>query len=368
MIVGVPKEIKSNEGRVSTPPSGIVELRKHGHLVLVETGAGAGSGFSDEDYTTAGAEIVNVAADIWARADMIVKVKEPLPSEIAMLRKEQALFTYFHFAADRNLTEGIGNSGCAAIAYETVQKDDGSLPLLIPMSEVAGRMAIQEGAKYLEMAQGGRGVLVSGIPGVKPANILILGGGVVGLNAAKIAAGMGANVTIMDISLPRLRYLDDIMPRNVSTTMASEGELRECLSLADIVVGAVLRPGAKAPHLVTRNMLSTMKRGCVVVDVCIDQGGCFETSKPTTHDAPIYAIDGIVHYCVTNMPGAVPYTSTIGLTNATLPYAIELANKGWRRACKENVELRRGLNIANGRITNQRVADAFDLTHGGDDY
>ena len=347
MFVGIPKEIKRNEGRVSMAPMGVLELAKRGHEVFVEQDAGIASGFTDEDYRAAGA--------------LIVKVKEPLPQEYPFLRQDLTVFTYFHFAASRELTESVIKSKAIAIAYETVQKPDGSLPLLIPMSEVAGRMSVQEGAKYLERAQGGRGILLSGIPGVKPAHVLIIGGGIVGLNAAKIAAGMGADVTIMDISLPRLRHLDDIMPQNVNTLMGNESNIRAALPTADMVIGAVLIPGSKAPRMVTREMLGLMKPGCVVVDVCVDQGGCFETAKPTTHEDPIYLVDGIVHYCVANMPGAVPYTSTIGLTNATLPYAIQLAEKGWRRACRENQELKHGLNIAQGKITHENVAAAFGL-------
>ncbi len=361
MIVGIPKERKQNEGRVALPPAGVVELCRRSHEVLVEKNAGAFSGFDDAHYADSGAQVVANAAEIWQRADMIMKVKEPVNEEIPRIREGQTIFTYFHFAASRELTQAIVDSGAVAIAYETVQEKDGSLPLLIPMSEVAGRMAIQEGAKYLEMAQGGRGVLISGIPGVKPANILILGGGVVGVNAAKIAAGMGANVTIMDINLQRLRYLDDIMPKNVSSVMCTEANLREFLPTTDIVIGAVLIPGSKAPHLVTREMLGLMRKGCVVVDVCVDQGGCFETTHPTTHGDPIFKVDGVVHYCVSNMPGAVPYTSTIGLTNATLPYALELADKGWQRACLENYALGRGLNIAKGAITRKEVAEVFGM-------
>ena len=363
MIVGIPKEIKPNEGRVAMAPMGVLELCKRGHEVVIEEAAGSASGFEDDEYRSAGAEVAAEARAIWERAGMIVKVKEPLAQEFKLIREGQTIFTYFHFAVSRDLTERIMASGAVAVAYETVQKADGSLPLLIPMSEVAGRMSVQEGAKYLERAQGGRGVLLSGIPGVLPAQVLILGGGVVGVNAAKIAAGMGADVTIMDISLPRLRYLDDIMPPNVNTLMCNESNIRACLPRVDMVIGAVLIPGSKTPGIVTRDMLRLMKKGCVVVDVCVDQGGSFETSKPTTHEDPIYVVDGVVHYCVANMPGAVPYTSTIGLTNATLPYAIELADKGWRRACRENQELGRGLSIAHGAITHEKVASAFGLPY-----
>jgi len=292
---------------------------------------------------------------------MIMKVKEPIEVEYDRMQEDQIIFTYFHFAASRELTEAVVESNCIAIAYETVEKSDGSLPLLIPMSEVAGRMASQEGAKYLEKSQGGRGILLGGIPGVKPANVMVIGGGVVGVNAAKIAAGMGANTTIMDISMPRLRYLDDVMPANIDTMFSSEANIKNMLPDVDMVIGAVLKPGAKAPHLVTREMLGDMQKGAVLVDVAIDQGGCFETSKPTTHDHPIYEVDGIVHYCVTNMPGAVPYTSTLGLTNVTLPYAVDIANKGWKKALDEDQELKKGLNIAKGEIVYQDVADAFEM-------
>lgn len=292
---------------------------------------------------------------------MIMKVKEPIEAEYDRMEEGQIIFTYFHFAASRELTEAVVDSNCVAMAYETVEKADGSLPLLIPMSEVAGRMASQEGAKYLEKPQGGRGILLGGVPGVKPANVMIIGGGVVGVNAAKIAAGMGANTTILDINMSRLRYLDDVMPKNIDTMFSSEANIRNQLSDVDMIIGAVLKPGAKAPHLITRNMLRSMQDGAVVVDVAIDQGGCFETSKPTTHNNPIYEEEGIIHYCVTNMPGAVPYTSTIGLTNVTLPYAVDIANKGWRQALDEDAELKKGLNIVHGEIVYQDVADAFDM-------
>lgn len=359
MIIGVPKEIKTHENRVALVPAGAIELIRNGHAVLVEKGAGIGSSFPDSAYVEAGARIVDDAVDIWAQADMIMKVKEPIASEYARMRHGQILFTYFHFAASQELTEAVMGSGCVAIAYETVEKADRSLPLLVPMSEVAGRMSVQEGAKYLEKAQGGRGVLLGGIPGVPPANVLVIGGGVVGVNAAKIAAGMGANVFIMDVSLNRLRYLDDIMPKNVTTVFSSSGNIREYLPMMDLVIGAVLIPGAKAPHLITRPMLGLMKPGSVIVDVAIDQGGCIETARATTHDDPIYIVDGVVHYCVANMPGAVPNTSTKGLTNVTLPYAVQIANKGWRAACQENRELELGLNVAHGTIVYKDVAEAF---------
>jgi alanine dehydrogenase len=359
MIIGVPKEIKTHENRVALLPAGVIELKRNGHQVIVEKNAGLGSSYPDELYLEVGAEIVDTAEEVWKRSEMIMKVKEPIAKEYPLIREGQILFTYLHFAASQELTEAVMKSKCIAIAYETVEKSDRSLPLLIPMSEVAGRMSAQEGAKYLEKAQGGRGVLLGGIPGVSPANVLVLGGGIVGVNAAKIAAGMGANVTITDINLNRLRYLDDIMPKNVTTYFSSEGNIRELIVHMDLVIGAVLIPGAKAPYLVKRDMLKTMKPGSVIVDVAIDQGGCVETAKPTTHDDPIYIVDEVVHYCVANMPGAVPNTSTRGLTNATLPYAVQIANKGWKKAITENRELELGLNIAKGLITYKDVADAF---------
>lgn len=359
MIIGVPKEIKTHENRVALLPAGVIELKRNGHHVIIEKNAGLGSSYPDNLYVEVGAEIVDTAEEVWSRAEMIMKVKEPIAKEYPLIREGQILFTYLHFAASQELTEAVMKSKCIAIAYETVEKADRSLPLLIPMSEVAGRMSAQEGAKYLEKTQGGRGVLLGGIPGVAPANVLILGGGIVGINAAKIAAGMGANVTIMDISLNRLRYLDDIMPKNVTTYFSSEGNIRELIVHMDLVIGAVLIPGAKAPHLVKRDMLKTMKPGSVIVDVAIDQGGCIETAKPTTHDDPIYIVDDVVHYCVANMPGAVPNTSTRGLTNVTLPYAVQIANKGWKKAIAESKELELGLNIAKGMITYKDVADAF---------
>lgn len=361
MIIGVPKEIKAHENRVAMLPGGALKMKRNGHDVLIEEGAGLGSGFSDDRYEEVGATIVEDVDVLWEQSEMIMKVKEPIKAEYDRIQQDQIIFTYFHFAASRELTEAVVESSCVAIAYETVEKADGSLPLLIPMSEVAGRMATQEGAKYLEKPQGGRGILLGGIPGVKPANVMVIGGGVVGVNAAKIAAGMGANTTILDIDMTRLRYLDDVMPRNIDTMFSSEANIRSQLSDVDMIIGAVLKPGAKAPHLVTRDMLVSMNDGSVVVDVAIDQGGCFETSKPTTHDNPIYEEEGIVHYCVTNMPGAVPYTSTLGLTNVTLPYAVDIANKGWQRAMNEDPELKKGLNIVHGEIVYQDVADAFDM-------
>jgi alanine dehydrogenase len=363
MIIGVPKEIKSNENRVALTPGGAEMLKLNGHRVIVENNAGVGSGFDNEAYTKVGAEIIPTAAEVYAQAEMIMKVKEPIAPEYSLIREGQVLFTYFHFAASRELTEAMMKAKCVAIAYETVQKADGSLPLLIPMSEVAGRMAPQEGAKYLERTMGGRGVLLGGVPGTEPANVLVLGGGVVGTNAAKIAAGFGARVTIMDNNLYRLRYLDDVMPRNVITMMSTPSNIRKAAMEADLVIGAVLIAGAKAPRLITREMLKDMKRGAVLVDVSVDQGGCIETCKPTTHENPIYEIDGVVHYCVANMPGAVPFTSTIALTNATLPYAVQLANKGWKTAVKENHELYLGLNTIDGHIVYDAVAHAFDLPY-----
>ncbi len=363
MIIGVPREIKNNENRVGMTPAGTELLVNNGHTVLIETDAGVGSGFPNEEYVAVGARIVETPADVYGEADMIVKVKEPISPEWPLIREGQILFTYFHFAASRELTDAIIESKAVAIAYETVIAPDGSLPLLIPMSEVAGRMATQEGAKYLERPMGGRGVLLGGIPGTRPANVLVLGGGVVGTNATKIAAGFGANVTMLDTSLPRLRYLDDVMPKNVETLFSSPLEIRNAIRDADLVIGAVLIPGAKAPWLITREMLADMKEGAVIVDVSVDQGGCVETSKPTTHADPIYTVDGIVHYGVANMPGAVPYTSTIGLTNATIPYVLKLANIGYEVALRDDLGLREGLNIIGGAVTHRGVSEAFDMPY-----
>jgi alanine dehydrogenase len=363
MIVGVPKEIKANENRVAMTPVGVEVMVHHGHTVLVEKGAGLGSGLQDEDYRRSGGEVVNDPKLIYRRADMIVKVKEPLPQEYDLIREGQVVFTYFHFAASRELTEAMIRSRCVAIAYETVQKADGSLPLLIPMSEVAGRMAVQEGAKCLEKVSGGKGILLSGVPGVEPAHVVILGGGVVGMNAAKMAAGMGAQVTILDINLERLRYLDDVMPKNVRTLISNPETIRKSIAQADLVIGAVLIPGAKAPKLITRDMLKLMKPGSVIVDVAVDQGGCVETIRPTTHADPTYVVDGVIHYGVANMPGAVPMTSTIALTNATLPYALKLANLGYRKAIETDPELAKGVNIYFGKVTHKGVAEAFDLPY-----
>jgi alanine dehydrogenase len=363
MIIGVPKEIKNNENRVALTPAGVAEFKKHGHTVYVQASAGEGSGFSDEEYTGAGAQLLPTIEDVYGIADMIIKVKEPIESEYKLIKKDQLLFTYFHFASYEPLTHAMIESGAVCLAYETVEKADRSLPLLVPMSEVAGRMSIQEGAKYLEKPMGGRGILLGGVPGVKPAEVLVLGGGIVGTQAAKMAAGLGARVTIMDLSIPRLRQLDDIMPANVVTQYSNEYNIREAIKTADLVIGGVLIPGAKAPKLITRDMLPSMKPGAVLVDVAIDQGGCFETAKPTTHADPVYTVDGVIHYCVANMPGAVPYTSTLALTNATLPYAIQLANKGWKKACSDNNELKLGLNVINGKVVYKGVSEAFGLDY-----
>jgi alanine dehydrogenase len=363
MIVGILKEIKTEENRVCMTPAGVEVMKHNGHTLLVEKDAGIGSGFDDAAYVEAGAEIVGAPKEIFDRADMVMHVKEPLPAEYELIRDGQIVFTYLHLAAAEELTHALIKSGSINIAYETIQKTDGSLPLLTPMSEVAGRMAIQQGAKYLEMAQGGHGVLLGGVPGVDPGTVVVIGGGVVGTHAAKMACGLGAKVYILDMSLERLRYLSDIMPSNCFVLMSSPAAVRKLVKEADVVVGAVLVTGAKAPRLVTREMLKTMKPGAVLVDVAIDQGGCFETSKATTHGDPIYTVDGVVHYCVANMPGAVPKTSTMALTNATLPYAVEIANKGWGKAMKENPEIKLGANVIKGKVTYHGVADAFDLEY-----
>ena len=363
MIIAVPKEIKTNENRVALTPGGVMELRKRGHEIYVQSTAGVGSGFSDQDYIDAGAKIKPTIEETYAVGEMIMKVKEPIEAEYNLIKKDQLLFTYFHFASYEPLTHAMIESGAVCLAYETVTSKDGSLPLLVPMSEVAGRMAVQQGAKYLEKPMGGRGILLGGVPGVQPAKVLVLGGGVVGTQAAKMAAGLGADVTILDISLNRLRYLSDVMPANVSTIFSSEYNIRKLIQDHDLIVGAVLIPGAKAPHLITREMLKMMQPGTVVVDVAVDQGGCIETCKPTTHENPIYTVDGIVHYCVANMPGAVPYTSTIALTNATLPYAIQLAGMGWKEACKKSQDLKDGLNVVQGKVVYKAVADAFGLPY-----
>jgi alanine dehydrogenase len=361
MIIGILKEIKSEENRVSMTPAGVEVMKQNGHTVLVEKNAGSASGFDDESYVSAGAEIIDMPKEIYDQAHMVMHVKEPLPSEYELIREDQIIFTYLHLAAAEELTNVLIKSDSINIAYETIQKEDGSLPLLTPMSEVAGRMSIQEGAKYLEMSHGGEGILLSGVPGVAPATVIVIGAGTVGTNAAKMACGLGAKVYLLDINLERLRYLSDVMPSNCFLMMFSPATIRKLIQEADLIVGAVLIPGAKAPKLVTREMLKTMKKGAVMVDVAIDQGGCFETSKPTTHSDPIYIVDGVVHYCVANMPGAVAKTSTLALTNATLPYAIDIANKGWKKAFKGNPEIKRGANIVKGKVTYKGVADAFGL-------
>ncbi len=361
MIIGVPREVKSNENRVALVPAGAEALSGAGHTVLIEAGAGEGSGFADEAYATAGATIISDPDEVWSRAEMIVKVKEPIACEWPRIRKDQLVFTYSHFAASEELTRAIMTSGCVAVAYETVQLASGELPLLTPMSEVAGRMAVQEGARHLEAGSGGLGVLLGGVPGVRPADVTVLGGGVVGTNAARMAAGLGANVTVLDISLDRLRYLADVMPANVHLIYSDRHTILAQLERSDLVIGAVLNPGAKAPHLVRREDLAIMKRGSVIVDVAVDQGGCVETVHPTTHQDPTYVVDGVIHYAVSNMPGAVPRTSTLALTNATFPYARRLAKQGWREACKSDQSLARGLNIVAGKVVYPGVAEAFGL-------
>lgn len=361
MIIGVPKEIKNNENRVALTPAGVLELTKRGHTVYVQSTAGLGSGFSDQDYKNAGAKIKKTIETTYAAAEMIMKVKEPIKSEYKLIKENQLVFTYFHFASHKPLTTAMSKSKAICLAYETVELTDRSLPLLIPMSEVAGRMAIQEGAKFLEKPAGGRGVLLGGVPGVPPGKVLIIGGGIVGTQAAKMAAGLGAAVTILDINLTRLRYLNDVMPANVDTMYSNEYNIRELIQSHDLIVGAVLIPGAKAPNLITRDMLKLMRPGTVLVDVAVDQGGCMETTKPTTHEKPTFIIDDVLHYSVANMPGAVPYTSTVALTNATLPYAIQLAEKGWKAACNDNTSLRLGLNVINGKVVYKGVAEAFNL-------
>ena len=363
MIIGVPKEIKNNENRVGMTPAGVAELVKRGHTVYVQQTAGSNSGFTDEDYMNVGAQLLPTIEEVYAAADMIVKVKEPIAPEYKLIRRGQVVFTYFHFAADRALTEAMIESGGICIAYETVELPDRSLPLLVPMSEVAGRMSVQEGARFLEKPQGGKGKLLGGVPGVRPARVLILGGGIVGSNAAQMAAGMGAEVMITDINLARLRYLSEVLPKNVKTLYSSAHNIRMELPTVDLVIGSVLIPGDKTPHLITRDMLGLMKPGTVLVDVAIDQGGCFETSHPTTHSDPTYVVDGIVHYAVANIPGAVPFTSTMALTNATLPYTVALADKGWRKACKDDPALALGVNVADGRVVYKAVADVFGLPY-----
>lgn len=363
MIIGIPKEIKNNENRVGCTPAGVKELVKAGHEVYVQATAGIGSGFSDEEYIKAGAKMLPTIEDTYAKAEMIIKVKEPIEPEYALVRKGQVLFTYFHFASDRALLDAMLKSGAICIAYETVRGRDGRLPLLIPMSEVAGRMSVQEGARFLEKPQGGKGILLGGVPGVKPAKVLVLGAGVVGRNAALMAAGLGADVTICDISLETLRHCDEFMPKNVRTLYSSTHNIEEELPHTDLVIGSVLIPGAKAPHLITKDMVKLLKPGSVMVDVAIDQGGCFETSHPTTHSEPTYIIDDVIQYAVANIPGAVPFTSTLALTNATMPYALRLANMGWKDACKADKGLAEGVNVVDGKITFKAVADAFDLPY-----
>lgn len=363
MIIGIPKEIKNNENRVGATPAGVKELVNHGHTVYVQHTAGEGSGFADEDYVKAGATILPTIEETYAIAEMIIKVKEPIEPEYKLVKKGQLLFTYFHFASDEALTMAMLESGATCIAYETVRDRMNTLPLLTPMSEVAGRMSVQEGARFLEKPQGGKGILMGGVPGVKPAKVLILGGGVVGRNAAIMAAGLNADVTITDISLPTLRHIAVVMPKNVKTLYSSQHNIEQELPNVDLVIGSVLIPGAKTPHLVTKDMLKLMKPGTVMVDVAIDQGGCFETSHATTHSDPIFEVDGIVHYAVANIPGAVPYTSTLALTNATMPYALKLANLGWVEACKQDKGLAEGVNVVDGKVTFKGVAEAWNLPY-----
>ena len=364
MIIGVPKEIKNHEYRVALLPVNVQALVAAGHSVFVEHNAGVGSGAFDDEYREAGAKLVSSPGEIWRRSEMIVKVKEPQMAEIRQMRPGQIVFTYFHFAADKNLTHGVLKSKSVAIAYETVQLDNGVLPLLTPMSEIAGRMAVHEGARFLEEPLKGRGLLLAGVPGVAPAKVAIIGGGVVGANAAKMAAGLGADVSILDINLDRLRYLDDVMPKNVSTLMSNAYNIRDSVLQADLLIGAVLVPGARAPRLVSRKLVNQMKYGSVIVDVAVDQGGCIETTRPTTHDQPTYIINHVVHYFVTNMPGAVARTSSYALTNATFPYVNEIARKGWQRATRENAALRRGLNIVEGKVVYGEIAEQYGLPLG----
>lgn len=359
MKIGLPKEIKNNENRVALTPGGVFELVRKGHEVLVQASAGEGSGFLDEDYAAAGATIVPDIASVYNNSEMIVKVKEPIAEEYPLIKPGQILFTYFHFASSPELTRAMLNSGAICIAYETVADIDGTLPLLTPMSEVAGRMAIQQGAKYLEKPIKGRGVLLGGVPGVPPGKVLVLGAGVVGIQAAKMAAGLGAHVTILDINMKRLRHVNDVMPSHVVTEYSSEYNIRRHIKNHDLIVGGVLIPGGKAPKLITRDMLREMKPGTVMVDVAVDQGGCFETTRPTTHEEPTYIVDDVVHYCVTNMPGAVPYTSTLALTNVTLPYVLKIATLGWEEACAKNPDLALGLNIISGEIVYDELKDVF---------
>ncbi len=362
MKIGVPKEIKNNESRVGMTPAGVFELIKNNHTVYVQQDAGSGSGFFDTDYAVVGAVLVPTAAEVYANADMIVKVKEPVAEEYPLIKEDQIIFTYFHFASSEELTKAMVQSKSVCIAYETVEEHDGSLPLLTPMSEVAGRMAIQQGAKYLEKPIKGRGVLLGGVPGVPPGKVLVLGAGIVGIQAAKMAAGLGAHVTILDINMKRLRYVNDVMPSHVVTEFSSEYNIRRHIKNHDLIIGAVLIPGAKAPKLITRDMLKEMHPGTVMVDVAVDQGGCFETTVATTHENPTYIIDDVVHYCVANMPGAVPYTSTLALTNVTLPYVLKLADLGWKTASERYPDLARGLNIVQGEIVYKELAGTFNFS------
>jgi len=363
MQIGVLKEIKTKENRVAMTPAGVEQMISRGHKVNIETTAGEGSGFTDEAYVHGGAKIISTPKEVYDGCEMVMKVKEPLPVEFDMIREGQIVFTYFHFAAAEELTRAIIASKSIAIAYETVKTTNGNLPLLTPMSEVAGRMAIQEGAKYLEKTTGGKGVLLSGVPGVNPGTVVVIGGGIVGTNAAKMACGMGAKVYLLDTSLERLRFLSDVMPKNCFVLMSNPATIRSLLPESDLVVGAVLIPGAAAPRLVTRDMLGLMKKGSVIVDVAIDQGGCVETAKATTHDDPIYEVDGIIHYCVANMPGAVSMTSTVALTNATLPYALILADRGYKIGARKHPDLAKGINIIDGKVTYKGVSDAFDMEY-----
>ncbi len=360
MKIGVPKEIKNNENRVGMTPAGVFELTKRNHTVYIQTSAGFGSGFFDEDYQEAGAIILNTIEEVYATSDMIVKVKEPIQEEYQLIKPDQVVFTYFHFASSEALTKAMIVSGAICIAYETVEEADGSLPLLIPMSEVAGRMSIQQGAKYLEKPIKGRGVLLGGVPGVAPGKVLVLGAGIVGIQAAKMAAGLGAHVIIMDINMKQLRYVNDVMPNHVVTEFSNEYNIRKRIKESDLIIGGVLIKGAKAPKLITKDMLKDMRPGTVIVDVAVDQGGCFETTKATTHEDPTYIINDVVHYSVANMPGAVPYTSTVALTNVTLPYIIKLANEGWEKACENNIPLSKGLNIVKGQVVYKEIAEAFN--------
>mgnify|MGYP001101296200 CR=1 FL=1 len=359
MVIGIPKEIKNNESRVGMTPAGVLELNHRGHTVFVQAGAGIGSGFTDADYKKVGAGILDTIEEVYQKSDMIVKVKEPIPQEYNLVREGQVVFTYFHFASSQRLTQAMVDSKAICIAYETVEDPDGSLPLLTPMSEVAGRMAIQQGAKYLEKPVKGKGVLLGGVPGVPPGRVLVLGAGTVGIQAAKMAAGLGAHVTMMDVNMKRLRYVNDVMPPHVVTEFSNEYNIRKHVKTHDLIVGGVLIKGARAPKLITKDMLKTMHPGAVIVDVAVDQGGCVETSRPTTHEDPVFIIDDVVHYCVANMPGAVPYTSTLALTNVTLPYVLKLADLGWKKACEQDASLEKGLNIVKGKIVYEEIVEAF---------